>query len=181
MSRLLYLLPLILFLGAAGYFAAPILQGKDPSTLPSAMIDKPAPARDLPALIASKPGIDPASLAGDVRLVNFFASWCGPCRVEHPLLMEIAESNAVPLYGINYKDAPGAAVNWLAQLGDPFQRIGRDGDGRAAIEWGVYGVPETYVVDKAGRIQYRHVGPLSREDYQEIILPIVERLREANG
>jgi cytochrome c biogenesis protein CcmG/thiol:disulfide interchange protein DsbE len=95
--------------------------------------------------------------------------------------MEIAESNAVPLYGINYKDAPGAAVNWLAQLGDPFQRIGRDGDGRAAIEWGVYGVPETYVVDKAGRIQYRHVGPLSREDYQEVILPIVERLREANG
>jgi cytochrome c biogenesis protein CcmG/thiol:disulfide interchange protein DsbE len=179
MGRLLYLLPLVLFAAVAAYFAAPILQGKDPHTLPSAMIDKPAPDHTLPPLVNGKPGIDPASLSGEVRLVNFFASWCGPCRSEHPLLMEIGAGGAVPLYGINYKDAPEAAVNWLNQLGDPFARIGRDGDGRVAIEWGVYGVPETYVVDKAGRIQYRHVGPLSREAYRDIILPLVATLRGA--
>jgi cytochrome c biogenesis protein CcmG, thiol:disulfide interchange protein DsbE len=179
MTRLLYLLPLLLFFGVAAYFAAPILQGKDPHTLPSAMIDKPAPDATLAPLISSKPGIDPASLKGDVHLVNFFASWCGPCRAEHPLLMEIGEAGTVPLYGVNYKDAPAAAVNWLAQLGDPFERIGRDGDGRVAIEWGVYGVPETYVVDKAGRIQHRHVGPLSREAFENTIMPLVAKLREA--
>jgi cytochrome c biogenesis protein CcmG/thiol:disulfide interchange protein DsbE len=178
MGRLLYLLPLLIFFGVAAYFAAPILQGKDPHTLPSALIDKPAPAEILGPLIASKPGIDPASLNGEVRLVNFFASWCGPCRAEHPLLMEIDAKKTVPLYGVNYKDAPAAAVNWLAQLGDPFERIGRDGDGRVAIEWGVYGVPETYVVDKAGRIQYRHVGPLSRAAFEGTIMPLVAKLRE---
>jgi cytochrome c biogenesis protein CcmG/thiol:disulfide interchange protein DsbE len=181
MARLVYLLPLLLFAAVAAYFAAPILQEKDPRLLPSAMIDKPVPAQSLPPLVSGKPGIDPASLTGEVRLVNFFASWCGPCRVEHPLLMEIGASGTVPLLGVNYKDAPAAAVNWLAQLGDPFERIGRDGDGRVAIDWGVYGVPETYVVDKAGRIQYRHVGPLSREAYRDIILPLVETLRGAGG
>ncbi|MDE0808901.1 MAG: DsbE family thiol:disulfide interchange protein [Alphaproteobacteria bacterium] len=181
MARLIYILPLFLFFGLAAYFAAPILQGKDPHTLPSAMIDKPSPAKILPPLIASKPGIDPASLTGEVQLVNFFASWCGPCRAEHTLLMEIGENKAVPLYGVNYKDRPSAAVNWLAQLGDPFERIGRDSDGRVAIDWGVYGVPETYVVDKAGRIQYRHVGPLSREAFEGTIMPLVTKLREAAG
>ena len=179
MTRLFALLPLFLFLGLAAYFAAPILQGKDPHTLPSVMIDRPAPPETLLPLIASKPGMDPASLVGEVRLVNFFASWCGPCRAEHPLLMQISETKTVPLYGVNYKDAPAAAVNWLVQLGDPFERIGRDGDGRVAIEWGVYGVPETYVVDKVGRIQYRHVGPLSREAFENTIMPLVARLREA--
>jgi cytochrome c biogenesis protein CcmG, thiol:disulfide interchange protein DsbE len=181
MNRLIYILPLLLFLGIAAYFATPILQGKDPHTLPSAMIDRPAPSETLKPLIASKPGIDPASLNGEVRLVNFFASWCGPCRAEHPLLMEIAENKSVPLYGVNYKDAPAAAVDWLARLGDPFERIGRDGDGRVAIEWGVYGVPETYVIDTAGRIQYRHVGPLTREAFVGTILPLVTKLREVGG
>ena len=180
MNRLIYILPLLLFAGLAAYFATPILQGKNPHTLPSAMIDKPAPLRPLEPLLSSKPGLGPTSLTGDVQLVNFFASWCGPCRVEHPLLMQIAAAKTVPLYGVNYKDAPEAAVNWLAQLGDPFERIGRDGDGRTGIEWGVYGLPETYVVDRAGRIQYRHVGPLSRQTFEETIMPLVNRLREQN-
>ena len=178
MGRLFYLLPLLIFFGVAAYFAAPILQGKDPHTLPSALIDKPVPAQTLAPLIASKPGIGPSSLNGEVRLVNFFASWCGPCRTEHSLLMEIGTNKTVPLFGVNYKDATDAAVNWLAQLGDPFERIGRDGDGRVAIEWGVYGVPETYVVDKVGRIQYRHVGPLSRAAFEGTIMPLVAKLRE---
>ena len=180
MNRLIYILPLLLFAGLAAYFATPILQGKNPHTLPSAMIDKPAPLRPLEPLLSSKPGLGPTSLTGDVQLVNFFASWCGPCRVEHPLLMQVAASNAIPLYGVNYKDDPEAAINWLAQLGDPFERIGRDDDGRTGIEWGVYGVPETYVVDRAGRIQYRHVGPLSRQTFEETIMPLVNRLREQN-
>ena len=151
MNRLIYILPLLLFAGLAAYFATPILQGKNPHTLPSAMIDKPAPLWPLEPLLSSKPG-----------------------------LMQIAAAKTVPLYGVNYKDAPEAAVNWLAQLGDPFERIGRDDDGRTGIEWGVYGLPETYVVDRAGRIQYRHVGPLSRQTFEEMIMPLVIRLREQN-
>lgn len=178
MARLLYVLPLLLFAAVAGYFAFPILTGKDPGILPSVMIDKAAPGNVLEPLLAAKPGIDPDSLKGEVRLVNFFASWCGPCRVEHPLLMRIAETKIVPLYGVNYKDTPAAAVEWLAELGDPYERIGRDGDGRAAIEWGLYGVPETYVVDRDGRIQYRHVGPISPRAFEEKIMPVVTALRK---
>ena len=178
MGRTLYLLPLLLFAGISVYFAVPILSGKDPGALPSVMIDKLAPPDALGPLITAKPGIDPDSLRGAVRLVNFFASWCGPCRVEHPLLMQLAENKIVPLYGINYKDKPADAVQWLAQLGDPFERIGRDGDGRVAIEWGVYGVPETYIVDQDGRIQYRHVGPMSARAFEETIMPIITALRE---
>ena len=178
MGRLFYLLPLAVFTAIAAYFAVPIIQKKDPHTLPSALINKAAPAGTLPPLITSKPGIDANSLTGEVQLVNFFSSWCGPCRTEHPLLMEIAANKSVPLFGVNYKDKPNQAMNWLAELGDPFKRIGKDRDGRAAIDWGVYGVPETYVVDRSGRIQYRHVGPLSRQAFEETVMPLVRVLRE---
>ncbi len=178
MSRLLFFLPVLVFAVVAGHFAWPILTGKDPRILASAMIDKPAPPHDLPALLTEKPGIDPKALRGEVKLVNFFASWCGPCRVEHPLLMQMAAESDIPLLGVNYKDAPDQAKAWLVELGDPFGRIGIDDDGRAAIDWGVYGVPETYLVDEKGQIRYRHVGPLTGTVLQETIFPMVQALRK---
>lgn len=181
MARFVFLLPLIVFAVIAGYFAFPILAGKDPRTLPSALIDKPAPTLALPPLLSGKPGVEPAALGGEVRLVNFFASWCAPCRVEHPILMRLAEEGEVPLVGINYKDKPEAARAWLAELGDPYARIGVDADGRAAIDWGVYGVPETYIVDAAGRIRYRHVGPITSQVLKDEILPRVASLKAGKG
>jgi cytochrome c biogenesis protein CcmG/thiol:disulfide interchange protein DsbE len=119
-----------------------------------------------------------ADLSGEVTLVNVFASWCGPCRIEHPLLMEIAEMDNINLYGINYKDDPAIARDWLTELGDPFTRIGADRDGRVAIELGVYGVPETFLIDREGRVRYKHVGPISEEVWSRELLPLIRNLRE---
>ena len=173
MRRLVYILPVLLFVVLAGYFFLGLQ--RDPSLLPSALIDKPAPAFALPGL-GARPGIASADLAGKVVLVNFFASWCAPCRVEHPLLMRLAEEGKVTLWGIDYKDKPEDATRLLAQLGDPYGRIGVDESGRAAIDFGVYGVPETYVVDKQGRIRYRQVGPISAETWDRVLLPLVKQL-----
>ncbi|HZS85815.1 MAG TPA: DsbE family thiol:disulfide interchange protein [Stellaceae bacterium] len=173
MRRLLFLLPVALFAVIAGYFTLG-LRG-DPSLLPSALIDKPAPDFALPGL-GGKPGLARADLAGRVALVNFFASWCAPCRTEHPLLMRLAEEGKVALYGIDYKDKPEDAARLLAQLGDPYRRIGVDREGRTAIDFGVYGVPETYVVDAAGRIRYRQVGPISAADWERKLLPLLQKL-----
>jgi cytochrome c biogenesis protein CcmG/thiol:disulfide interchange protein DsbE len=176
MPRVFFLLPLVLFIGLAGYFAISLT--KDPSILPSALIDKPAPGFDLPALLSDLPGLAKKSdLGGEVKLVNFFASWCLPCRAEHPLLMRIAELKLVPIYGVNYKNRKEDAIDWLDELGNPYQRIGQDLTGRAGIEWGVYGLPETYIIDKQGRIRYRHVGPLFPKVLKETIMPLIEELR----
>jgi cytochrome c biogenesis protein CcmG/thiol:disulfide interchange protein DsbE len=173
LRRLLFLVPLALFAVLAGYFTLGL--SRDPSVLPSALIDKPAPEFSLPAL-GEGPGLAKADLAGRVTLVNFFASWCAPCRVEHPLLMRLKQEGRVALYGIDYKDRPDEARRLLAQLGDPYGRIGVDRDGRTAIDFGVYGVPETYVIDMDGRIRYRQVGPITREDYARRILPLLKQL-----
>jgi cytochrome c biogenesis protein CcmG/thiol:disulfide interchange protein DsbE len=173
LRRLLFLVPLALFAVLAGYFTLGL--SRDPSVLPSALIDKPAPEFSLPAL-GEGPGLAKADLAGRVTLVNFFASWCAPCRVEHPLLMRLKQEGRVALYGIDYKDRPDEASRLLAQLGDPYGRIGVDRDGRTAIDFGVYGVPETYVIDMDGRIRYRQVGPITREDYERRILPLLRQL-----
>ena len=178
MGRIFYLGPLILFLAIATYFALPIIKGNDPRILPSVMINKPIPNLDLLPLLKTKPGIDQNSLRGDVRLVNFFSSWCGPCRTEHEFLMDISRSKMVTLYGINYKDKQKSAIEWLNNLGDPYKNIGRDSDGRTAIDWGVYGVPETYLVDRNGRIQYRHVGPLSGKIFNEKLAPMIIALQK---
>ena len=173
MRRLVYILPVLLFVVVAGYFFLGLR--RDPGLLPSALIDKPAPAFALPGL-GARPGIASADLSGKVVLVNFFASWCVPCRVEHPLLMRLAEEGKVTLWGIDYKDKPEDATRLLAQLGDPYGRIGVDESGRTAIDFGVYGVPETYVVDKEGRIRYRQVGPISAETWDRVLLPLVKQL-----
>jgi cytochrome c biogenesis protein CcmG, thiol:disulfide interchange protein DsbE len=173
MRRLLYLLPILLFAALAVVFWRGL--GRDPSLLPSAMIDRPAPDFTLPG-IGEKPGLARGDLAGKVALVNFFASWCAPCRAEHPLLMRLAEEGKVALYGIDYKDKPEDAAKLLAQLGDPYRRIGVDREGRTFIDFGAYGVPETYVIDRAGRIRYRQVGPITAEDLDRKIAPLLEQL-----
>ncbi|MGE0714684.1 MAG: DsbE family thiol:disulfide interchange protein [Alphaproteobacteria bacterium] len=172
--RLVYLLPALVFALIASYLLAGL--GLDPRTVPSALIDKPAPAFDLPALGDIAPGLKTADLGGEPVLVNVFASWCVPCRAEHPILMRLAAEKGIPVYGIAYKDKPADSLRFLGQLGNPYRRIGVDADGRAGIEWGVYGVPETYLVDKAGRIRHRHVGAIGPQDVAAIV-DRVERLR----
>ncbi len=175
--RLRYILPAILFVALAAALGVQLLTG-EPGKVPSALIDKPAPDFDLPPVRGFEPGFKTADLeGGEIALVNVFASWCGPCRIEHPLLMALATAGAVPIYGINYKDAPSDAERWLGRFGNPYTRTGADVDGRTGIDWGVYGVPETFVVDGAGRIRYKHIGVLTRQDLDETILPLIEALR----
>lgn len=176
MRRLLFVLPVVLLglLAAMAYLRL----GKDPSVLPSALIDRPAPDFVLPPLLDGMPGLATADLKGQVALVNVFASWCAPCRVEHPVFLRLKEDGRVAIYGIDYKDKPEDATAWLQRLGNPYTRIGADRDGRAAIEWGVYGVPETFVIDREGRIRYRHVGPVQPRDLEEKILPLLAELQK---
>jgi cytochrome c biogenesis protein CcmG, thiol:disulfide interchange protein DsbE len=175
-KKLLFILPVAVFAGVGIGLAVGLT--RDPGVLPSALIDKEVPAFELPPLSGvAKPGLAQADLEdGEVALVNVFASWCVPCRVEHPLLMRLADEG-LPIYGINYKDRPEDARAWLEELGDPFRRIGADQNGRVGIEWGVYGVPETFVVDRDGRIRHKHVGPLQPRDLEQTILPLVRELQ----
>jgi cytochrome c biogenesis protein CcmG/thiol:disulfide interchange protein DsbE len=175
MRRLLYLIPLVLFLVVAGYFALSLRPGRDPQELPSAMIDKPMPRIDLPMLDGTG-RLTSDDFKGQVALVNFFASWCVPCRAEQPILLRLKSEKTVPVYGIAYKDKVADTQRFLAQLGDPFQKIGVDREGRLALDFGVYGVPETYVIGKDGRIRFRQVGPLSPDTLEGAILPLLQRL-----
>lgn len=169
----IFLLPIGLFAAlVAGFYGG---LGLDTMVLPSPLIDKPAPHFTLPPLYEGRQGFSTADLSGHVSLVNTFASWCAPCRAEHPVLNALAGTKRVPIYGIDYKDKPPAAQAWIAELGDPYTKIGAD-DGRIGIEWGVYGVPETFIVDRQGRIRYKHVGPLTEADVNTTILPLVARL-----
>ncbi len=173
--RWLYVLPGLLFaVLVAGFFVG---IGRDSNALPSPLIDKPAPDFTLPPLDAGQPGFSTADLKGHVSLVNTFASWCAPCREEHPALNALARDKRVPIYGIDYKDQGPAARAWLTALGNPYTRIGAD-DGRVGIDWGIYGVPETFIIDRAGRIRYKHVGPLTMADVERTILPLVARLEK---
>ena len=145
--------------------------------LPSTFIDKPAPEFKLPPLREGQPGLSSADMkAPGVKLVNIWASWCVPCRIEHPKLTELA-AMGLAVHGINYKDTDEAAEKFLAELGDPFTLIGADRKGRVGIEWGVYGVPETFVIDGQGRIIYKHIGPIQGSDIGEKILPAVEKAK----
>lgn len=150
----------------------------DPKKVPSPLIDKPVPEFDLPPVRGRSLGLARNNLEGEVSLVNVFASWCAACRQEHPLLMELRRRNQVPIHGLNYKDKPDEAAGWLDALGDPYTRTGADLDGRVGIDWGVYGVPETFVVDKNGNIAYKHIGPISEQDWETKIRPLVEKLQQ---
>lgn len=178
--RTVSLIPVILFLGLA--IALGLGLSRNPQEIPSALIDKPIPAFTLPPVQGRTLGLASADLGGEISLVNVFASWCVACRAEHPLLMRLEADRAVPIHGLNYKDAPADAARWLDTLGDPYTRTGSDRDGRVAIDWGVYGVPETFVVSAGGRIAYKHIGPLTEKALDEIVLPLVRRLRsEGDG
>jgi cytochrome c biogenesis protein CcmG/thiol:disulfide interchange protein DsbE len=150
----------------------------NPREIPSVLIGKPVPQFSLPAVQGRLLGLSNADLVGEVSLVNVFASWCVACRDEHPLFMQLKAAGGVPIHGLNYKDQPDRAARWLDTLGDPYTRTGADRDGRLAIEWGVYGVPETFVVTKDGRIAHKHIGPLTPKDIETTILPLVRRLRQ---
>ena len=177
MRRLLYLLPLAAFVAIALWFAIGLT--RDPNRIPSALLDRPVPEFTLPALDgAGVAGLRTADLQGKVALVNVFASWCVPCRIEHPILMRLGDGEAgVALYGISYKDKAEDSARFLRELGNPYAAIGHDESGRVGIEWGVYGVPETFLIDRAGRIRHKHVGPISPKDLQETILPLIAALK----
>lgn len=183
MSRILILLPLILFAALAGVFVyllvlKPELTGQqhDPSLLPSVLIDRPMPALELPPLYEGQPGLGTAELKGKPQLVNIFASWCTPCRIEHPVLMRLSKEEGIVVRGVAYKDKPEDSRRFLEQFGNPFTSIGIDQDGRAGIELGVTGVPETFVLDGQGRIRYRHQGPLGPAVVDKDILPLLREL-----
>ena len=169
--RLLFPLPVLVFAVIVGYFVLGLQH--DPARLPSALVDKKVPSFTLPPL-TDRPGLADADLGGQVTLVNFFASWCVPCRSEHPVLMRIGKT--VPLVGIAWKDKPEDSRRFLDQLGDPYRRVAIDRSGRTGIDFGVYGVPETYVVDKQGKVRLRYAGPLTPEVWDEQLAPLIGRL-----
>ena len=150
---------------------------RDPREVPSPLIGKPAPAFSLVKLHAPGETLQAADLKGSVWLLNVWASWCVSCRVEHPLLVQLAKAAIVPVYGLDYKDKPDDGIAWLAQHGNPYTESLVDRDGRVGIDYGVYGVPETFVIDKAGTIRYKQIGPLTPEALKEKILPLVRELQ----
>ena len=178
--KLLVALPLILFLALAALFLYRLGAG-DPSRIPSALIGRQAPLSNLPPVAGLVhdgkpiPGIDAADFKGNVTLVNVWASWCVPCHDEVPQLEELAKDNRIRLVGINYKDQPDNARRFIGRYGNPFAAVGADPKGRAAIEWGVYGVPETFVVGRDGRIAYKLVGPINASNLKAALAPAIEK------
>ncbi len=168
-------LPIIVFAALAGVFAWQLMSPKDKSELPSVLLGKPAPVTDLPPLDPAAPGLKSADFIGRVTVLNVFASWCVPCREEAPALIEFAKDKRFTLAGLNYKDKPENAAAFLAQFGNPFAVIGADISGRAGIDWGVYGVPETYVIGKDGTIRFKFVGPLDEATWKATMLPEIEK------
>jgi cytochrome c biogenesis protein CcmG/thiol:disulfide interchange protein DsbE len=183
---LLMALPLVLFAALAALFWFR-LGDRDPSRIPSALIGRPAPATVLPpvdGLVSNGtqvPGLDPQAFKGKVSLVNVFASWCVPCHDEAPLLTEMAKDKRFQVVGINYKDAADNARRFLGRYGNPFSLVGADGNGRAGIEWGVYGVPETFIVGRDGKIAYKLVGPVTPENIETVLKPEIDKALKAGG
>ena len=169
-----YLLPLLVFLVLLGFLAAGL--SLKPREVPSPLIDKPAPAFSLPLLATPDKQLSLQDMRGKVWLLNVWASWCVACRIEHPLLVELSGAGAVPIYGLNYKDKRDDALGWLAKFGNPYVASLSDAEGLVGIDYGVYGVPETFVIDKNGMIRMKHIGPVTPEVLRDDILPLVKRL-----
>jgi cytochrome c biogenesis protein CcmG/thiol:disulfide interchange protein DsbE len=184
--RFIVLVPLILFAGLTALFLVRLNAG-DPSLIPSALIGHPVPQTALPPIAGLKrdgaavPGIDPANFQGTVSVVNVWASWCVPCHDEAPLLMQLAQDQRLRVIGINYKDDADNARRFLGRYGNPFAAAGADPNGRTAIEWGVYGVPETFVIGRDARIAYKLVGPITPENFQSILVPQIDKALAAGS
>jgi cytochrome c biogenesis protein CcmG/thiol:disulfide interchange protein DsbE len=184
--RAVVLLPLVLFLGVAALFLFRLFAG-DPSLIPSPLIGRPAPQTTLPPVVglerngAALPGLDPANFKGAVTVVNVWASWCVPCRDEAPLLVQLSQDSRFRLVGINYKDSADNARRFLARFGNPFAAAGADDSGRAGIEWGVYGVPETFVVGRDAKIAYKLVGPITEDNIDAVLKPQIEKALAAGS
>jgi len=169
-----YGVPLVLFVALAVFLAVGLT--RDPREVPSPFIDKPAPAFTLEALHEPKQPFSPEQMKGKVWLLNVWASWCVSCRVEHPLLVEMSKRNDVPIVGLDYKDERGAGLQWLSKMGNPYVVSAFDFEGKVGIDYGVYGVPETFVIDKAGVIRRKFVGPVTAQTVRDEIVPLVARL-----
>ncbi len=174
-----FLVPLAVFIVLVGFFAVGL--NLNPHEVPSPLIGKPAPAFNLPRLDAPGQKVARQDLLGQVWILNVWASWCGPCRVEHPLITDLARSGGVPVYGLNYKDKPADATEWLDKLGNPYAATLSDLDGLVGIDYGVYGVPETFVIDKQGVIRLKQIGPMTPEALRDKVLPMIDKLRKANA
>ena len=171
-----YLIPLVVFVGVVIFLAIGLRL--DPREVPSPFIGKPAPRFSLPQVVDAGKTLGNDDLKGQVSLLNVWASWCVSCRQEHPILIELAKQNIAPIYGLNYKDEREAALDWLQRFGNPYRTSAFDADGKVGIEWGVYGVPETFVIDKQGIIRYKQTGPVTEEILQEKLLPLIRQLQQ---
>jgi cytochrome c biogenesis protein CcmG/thiol:disulfide interchange protein DsbE len=174
--RLLVFLPLAAFLALGAIFLLQLFSGRDVSEIPSVLIDQPAPETKLAPLEGMRlPGVNSADFKGKVTVLNVWASWCAPCREEHPVLLALSQDKRFSLEGMNYKDKPENASQFLDVLGNPFAALGVDPTGRTGIDWGVYGVPETYVIGKDGKIAFKHIGPLSDAAVANELMPEIEK------
>lgn len=176
-SVIRYVLPLVLFVVLAIFLAAGLTL--NPREVPSPLVDKPVPPFTLAQLERPEQQFSQKDMQGQVWLLNVWASWCVACRDEHPVLVELARTRVVPVVGLNYKDKSDDAMAWLKQFGDPYLLSVADKDGRVGIEYGVYGVPETFVIDRGGVIRYKQIGPVTRDVLEEKILPLVRRLQKS--
>lgn len=177
MKKIVYLLPLFVFIMLIGFFIIGL--DRDPHLIPSPLIGKSSPVFSLPGLIEEKQLLTQEDLLGEVVLLNVWATWCSVCRREHSLLMEIAKNNEVAIYGIDYKDNRTDAIRWLEQLGNPYKAVIYDHDGNLGIDWGVYGTPETFILDKTGVVRYKHIGEITMQDWIKTIQPLIKVLKQS--
>jgi len=173
-KALKYIIPLAVFVALLGFFAVGLT--RDPREVPSPLIDKPAPVFKLQQLHDQGAAFTPEDMKGKVWLLNVWASWCVSCRVEHPLLVEMSRTNVVPIVGLNYKDRRDDGMQWLSKFGNPYVLSAYDVEGKVGIDYGVYGVPETFVIDKQGMIRYKQIGPVTPEALEKKILPLIRKL-----
>ncbi len=171
----LFLIPVALFVVVGAFFGYGLT--RDPSAIPSQLIDRQLPDFDMPAIEGLDEGLSSDELSGEVMLLNVFASWCISCHIEHPFLMQLAQNNVIKIYGLNWKEKPGEGKAWLDRLGNPYTKIGDDQAGRVAIDLGVTGAPETFIIDREGRVRFRVAAPITEDYWNDVLAPMIEELR----